>query len=350
LEVLQQALPESTEKMTIKKATAASIAAIIALTITSCAGSPPSSSTSEGQTVRVGHVPLTIFAPLYVAEAKGYFKDAGISLQLEGVKSGQDAVPLASSGQLDVVVAGFSAGMFNALGSGLDVKVVGSMGVSAGEEEPPPGELLVRKTLKDSGEVTSVGDLKGKKIAAAGGVGSAGGYLTGLALKEANLTLNDVTIVNLGNPDIPAALASGSIDAGYSSVPFSTAALKDGTAVSLAAPPKGSSSTGIIYGGKFAKTDQAQKFFNALARGAKDLQNGKAQEPENLKAIADATGQSVEALKGTPLYSWLPNLAPLPDQLRSMEEIWMGVGAIPSKDPLPLDDYVDSSFSNNAKQ
>jgi NitT/TauT family transport system substrate-binding protein len=336
----------------VKKLGLLTAMAVVGLTMSGCGaaatGAAPSAGTGELQTVNVGQVKLPIFAPLYVAEAKGYFKDAGIKLNLETVKSGQDAIPLASSGKLDVVVAGFSAGMFSAMESGLDIKVVGSMGVSDGSEKTPT-ELVASKKLMDDGVVKSIADLRGKKIAAAGGAGGTGAFLLDLALRDAGLSIKDVNLVNLGNPDMPAALKNGSIDAALSSAPFSAQAIADGTGVSMAVPPKGTSGTGVIYGGKFAGSALSQKFFDALARGAKDLQGEARYSQDSLKIIGDATGQTAEQVAAVPLYTWLPNLAPLPDQLSGMEEVWMKAGAIKYSAPIAQDKYIDASFSSKAK-
>jgi NitT/TauT family transport system substrate-binding protein len=324
------------------------------LLLAACSGGAADEGASAGgagdlQTVDVGLVQLAIFAPLYVADAKGYFADEGIELNLETVKSGQDAIPLASSGQLDVVAAGFSAGMFSAIESGLDVKVVGSMGVSDGNTESSPTDLVVSSQLVDSGEIASVADLAGRKVGAAGGPGGTGAYLLALALEEAGLTINDVEIVNLGNPDMPTAIANGSIDAGLISAPFSTLALEDGTGASYGVPPEGTSGTGVIYGGDFVSSDLAQPFFNALARAAKDLQGEDRYSDENLKIIGAATGQTAEEVAAVPLYTWLPDLAPLPDQLAGMERVWIESGALEYAEALPQADYVDPTFSENAE-
>ena len=45
-------------------------------------GEDPDSGGGASGTVRVGHVPSTLFAPLYVADAMGCFEDAGITVEL----------------------------------------------------------------------------------------------------------------------------------------------------------------------------------------------------------------------------------------------------------------------------
>lgn len=322
------------------------IAAAAALVMTGCSSQAPADSTSKApaelQVVHVGQVVLPIFAPLYVADAKGYFKDEGIKLDLQAVQSGSVAVPLAASGQLDVVVAGFSAGMFGAISTGLDIKVVGSMGVSDGNTSKSPTDLVVSKNIK------SITDLKGKKVGAGGGMGATGAYLLNVALKTAGMTVKDVTVVNIGNPDMPAALANGSIDAGLMSAPFSTNALAAG-GTSLWVPPKGTSGTGVLYGGAFVKSPLAQKFFNALAKGAKDLQDGKAYDQKNLEIIGAATNQTADKVKSVPLYTWLPNLAPLPDQLKDMEKFWLDNAALTYGSPIAASKYIDESFAKKVK-
>lgn len=336
--------------MKSRKVVAAVTAALVAaLTMVGCGSGgsqdPSGAQQSAGeQVVKVGQVPLSLFAPLYIANAKGYFAEEGITLNLQNVKSGQDAVPLASSGQLDVVVAGFSAGLFNAIDSGLNVKVVGSMAVSKGDDNDSSTHLVVGQAAAKAG-VRTVADLRGKKIAAGGGAGSTGGYLLAQALKKGGLTLGDVQVVSLGLPDMATALKNGSIDAALMAAPFSLDAINNGTGESFAVPPKGYSGTGVIYGDHFLQTPLAQKFFNALAKGARDLQDNRAEEPENLKIISAATGQTEEQLKAAPFDTWLPNLAPLPDQLASMQDVWIGAGVTSYKSVISPEKYMDASFS-----
>lgn len=324
--------------------------AAASISLAGCDAANTSSAGAEGNSiVEVGIVQLPIFAPIYVAEAKGYFESEGLNVKLQTVKSGSDAIPLASSGKLDVVAAGFSAGMFSAIENGLNIKITGSMGVSDGNNKTSPTDLVVSKVAYDDGSITSIADLKGKSVGAAGGTGGTGAYLLSLALKGAALSLNDVKVVNLGNPDMPAAISNGSLDAGLISAPFSSVALKEGVGVSLGVPPAGTSGTGVIFSDQFAKTDKAQKFFNAISKASKDLQGENRYSDENLKIIGDATGQTPEEVKAVPLYTWLPDLRPLPEQLADMESMWMHSGALEYAQSLPQDTYVDASFAENAK-
>src|SRR5690625_6405830 len=99
--------------------------AVLALGLTGCSSSDEAS--AEDSTITLGVASLPIFAPVFVADEKGYFEDRGLDVELEFVQTGQDAIPLLSSGQMDGLAAGFSAGVFSGLDEGLEFRIVGSM-------------------------------------------------------------------------------------------------------------------------------------------------------------------------------------------------------------------------------
>ncbi|MCM6778469.1 ABC transporter substrate-binding protein [Nocardia sp. CDC159] len=314
-----------------------------ALIFTGCAGRSLTSGTTK---VTVAVVPSTLFAPLYVARAKGYFDAEGITVHLQKVKAGQDAVGPAASGKVDVVAAGFSAGMFSAIASGLDLKIVGSMGLAPGDAKASPSALEVARKL--DGVVTTPADLRGRKVAIAGGPGAAGGFQVATVLQPAGLSLADVQVVNLGIPDMQAALANGSVDAALVAAPFTTRMEKEGVARPLAVPPEGSSATGVIYSGVFARGPAAQRFFDALVRASSDLQDGRAKSEEVLTILAEATGQDIAVLRDTPSYIWLPDLAPLPDQLDRQQQVYRATGLIQDASALNTESFVDFTFARAA--
>ena len=312
-------------------------------------GEDPGSGTGAGDgTVRVGHVPSSLFAPLYIADANGYFEDEGITLELTPLKSGQDGIPMLSNDQLDVMIAGFSAGMFNALDQGLAFKVVGSMGISPGDPENSPTALEVAQELIDDGSVSSVADLAGRKIAVAGGPGATGGYLLAAMLEEGGLTLNDVEVSNLSTPDQEPAITNGSVEAATPSAPFSTAMEEAGVASPLAVPKKGTTGTGVLYSETFLGADLAQGFFTALAKGSQDLAADGKQSEEVYQILADTLGQEIDVLASSPMYSYLPDLAPQPEQLENMQAVWIEAEQITYTEPIDVAGVVDTSFAEGA--
>jgi len=303
---------------------------------------------SEGGTVRVGHLSSSLFTPLYVADAMGYFAEEGITIELVPIQSGQDGIPMLSNNQLDVMVAGFSAGMFNALNEGLEFKIVGSMGISPGDPDASPTALEVRQELVDDGSVSSVADLAGRKIAVAGGPGATGGYLLASMLEEGGLTLSDVEVVNLSTPDQEPALTNGSVDAATPSAPFSTSIEEAGIGSPLAVPAEGVTGTGVVYSETFIEGDLAQPFFTALTRGSQELVDEGEQTDEVYEILSEETGQDIDVLRASPMYSYLEDLAPQPEQLENMQAAWMESGEIGYEDALEVADIVDASFAEGA--
>src|SRR5262245_13742193 len=89
--------------------------------------------------VKVTDYQIVAGAGHYVAEAKGYFKEAG--LQVEFVRSSPpDMLPLMVSNQLDVGVTSVNAGLFNAFARGLPIRIVADHAANAG---PGTGSTLV---------------------------------------------------------------------------------------------------------------------------------------------------------------------------------------------------------------
>ena len=339
----------------MRRRTLLSLTAATALggALTACGSAVPGEAPAGGSggadgPVRVGPLPAALFAPRYVADAKGYFEAEGITLELTPLNSGQDGVPMLANDQLDVMVAGFSAGMFNALEQGVAFKIVGSMGISPGDPENSPTALEVRQDLLDDGTVSTVADLEGRTIGVAGGPGATGGYLLAAMLEEGGLSLNDVEISNLATPDQEPALTNGSVDAATPSAPFSSSIEEAGIASPLAVPAEGTTGTGVMYSESFVAAEHAQGFFTALAKGAQELGEDGTQTDEVYEILADTLGQDIEVLKASPMYTYLPALAPQPEQLEAMQAVWLEAEQITYAEPLDIAGIVDASFAENA--
>ncbi|MGG2460721.1 ABC transporter substrate-binding protein [Streptomyces sp. RGM 3693] len=303
------------------------LVAVLGLLVAACQSSGAGPGGPGGSTIRVAHVPSTLFAPLYLADAKGYFKAAGLTVTLQTVKNGQDAVPLAATGQVEAVVAGFSAGLFNGVAKGLGVKVAASMGAATGAH-PSPSSLEVASRLLDAGTVRTPADLRGRKIAVSGGPGAAGGYQLAAILRGSGLTLKDVTVVNVAIPDMRTALANGGADAALPPAPFSTLMEEAGTARPLAVPPKGTVASGVVLGARFAGQPAARKFLAALRRAAADLQGAGRTSDENVAILAKATGQRPSVLRHSPPYQWDPELRPNGGQLMAQQAAYRQAGLL----------------------
>lgn len=322
------------------------VSALLLLTAFS-ATSSAAPSRKKPTTVTVAYVPLPLFEPLFIAMHDGFFTRAGINVHLTVVPSGEDANVLAATNKVQVVLGGFSAGMFNSIHQGLNFQVVGSMA----EEAPgtPANGLVVAKSLKSSGKVKNAGDLKGMKIAVDGGAGSAGAYLVAEALAPYHVTLRQVTLVNLTFGDMGSALKSGAVAAAYESTPFLGTVIASGDGDLLAGAPVGVAVTGVIYGGTFAHSPVAQPFFTALVKAAELLQGSAANSKSNLEIVAKATGEKLSLLEAEPRNVFSPDLAPPTATLQNMQRVFLQAGNLDYKTLVPASKYVNSTFSRAAR-
>ncbi len=296
--------------------------------------------------VTVAYVPLPLFEPLFVAMHDGYFARNGIDVKLTVVGSGQSATTLAATNRVQVVLGGFSAGMFSAINQGLNFRVVGSMA------EEAPGRaangLVLSSSAKASSPTAIAKALKGQKIAVDGGAGSTGAYLLALALAKYHLTLAQVQLENLAFPEMTSALQSGGVVAAYMSSPFLGQALSSKAGRLVAGAPVGVPATGVIYGGSFARSSLAQPFFDALVEASHQLQGNKASSKANLAIVAKATGESLTALEAEPPNRFSPDLAPPVAVLAQMQRIYLNNHNLDYTKPIPSSKYVVTSFSHDA--
>jgi hypothetical protein len=138
------------------------------------------------RTLDAGFVPSTLFAPLFVAQDRGYLSAAGAKSDLTPIVAGQDALALLATGRLDFIAAGLSAAFFNGVARGLDVRLVASTGYQP--RHGHPSGLMVRRDLYDAG-TRAPHDLRGKKIAFNGGAGATSAYYVARILRSAGLHL-----------------------------------------------------------------------------------------------------------------------------------------------------------------
>ncbi|PLN85934.1 thiamine biosynthesis protein [Aspergillus taichungensis] len=139
-------------------------------------------------------------APLYLAQAKGFFKEEGIKVALLEPNDPSDVTEIIGSGKVDM---GFKA-MIHTLAAkarNFPVTSIGSL-----LDEPFTGLVY----LKGSGITEDFRSLKGKRI---GYVGEFGKIQIDELTKYYNMTTSDYTAVRCGM-NITRAITSGTIDAG----------------------------------------------------------------------------------------------------------------------------------------
>src|SRR5262245_31449645 len=94
---------------------------------------------------------------------KGFFAEKNIAVEAERFASGAKMTPALATGQIDVATGTPSAGLFNAMASAQDFRIVADKGQARPGRSFNP--LIVRKDLMESGKVKRVRDLEGMKVA-----------------------------------------------------------------------------------------------------------------------------------------------------------------------------------------
>ena len=325
---------------------------VVVLTLTllsSVAG--PTAAPAAAEKVKVAYVAIMNFAPLYVAIGRDFMKEQNIEVEMQKVASGTEAMAFLAQGTLDAGGVGITAATFNAFSKGFDLRIVASAALQP--QKGGPTVILVRKDLKDSGRVKSIADLKDMKVAIAGGRGTTGAYFVAKALKEVGLTVKDIEIINLANPDMPLAFEKSSVDAALVGPPYSDQIMTGGKGILLAqdmAP--GAMTTVFMYSGKFIKerNDVARRFMIALVKGSRAMQGDKYLEQANLKAYLKYVTSTEEAIrKGRP-QNYAPNLKVYIDSIKNMEEVFRWAGWTNYTTVIPQERMADPSFAEQAEK
>jgi NitT/TauT family transport system substrate-binding protein len=298
--------------------------------------------------VVVAHVPLINFATLYVGIERGFFAEQGIEIELQRVASGTEALVFLAQDRLDVGAIGLAASVFNAFHRRLDLRIVASTS-SWGQRHGT--RILTRLDLFDAGEIRSVRDLRGRRVAVAGGAGSAGHYLFLIGARRGGIGPRDFELVSLPNPDHGPALRAGRVDASLTGSPFASAALAQFMARPLLenfAP--GTSTTVFAYSGGFMRQrpEVATRFLMALIRAARAMQGRAYFDPENIAAYRKYTGVRDEVLQSEPPLLYYPDMRIVAATITDMEKTFREAGLADYTDPIPLEAMVDRRFQQEA--
>jgi NitT/TauT family transport system substrate-binding protein len=297
--------------------------------------------------VRVGHVPVTIYAPLFVAAEKGYFEDEGMRIELLPVEGGTENVVQVAAGNFDVAGGGIGAGMLNAVARGIDFEIVAPLHT---ERPPLTSPLVVSKARLDSGEITSAADLAGKKVST-NATGSATEYWLWKALQQGGLDFDDVEVLGVGFREVAPALESGSLDAGILGEPLATLAEDQGLIARLSEDfIEGFTPTVIYYNSEWAAANPelAQGFVKAFIRGARDLNGDRWNDPEILAIIEKYTGVPADVVARANRSYHDPNGEVPVEDLMELQRFFRAQGELSYDEDIDMSQFVNSSYAEAA--
>lgn len=243
----------------------------------STASTTPTDSENSGK-ISIGFWPVASGLPLFVADKKGYFKDAGLTVE---------AVKFASPNQVaEALIAGRLQGTGNGVASGVlglsEITSPGLFKIIAANPSNVDYKLDQVIVAKD-GPIQSIADLNGKKFAAGPGAQN-------LAIAQAILAAAGVTNPQVQQLEIRqhvAALESGQIDAAYTLEPTGTVGETKGITRTL--------ENGVVS--KYVLGDpKAPWFGGAAALSSKFIE----QYPDATKAYIEAYRRAVQDIRDNP--------------------------------------------------
>jgi NitT/TauT family transport system substrate-binding protein len=166
---------------------------------------------------KVGVLRLSSSAPVFIAQDKGYFRDAGLDVELKFFDAAQPVAVAVTAGDIDFGVTAFTAGLYNLAGKGT-LKVIGGM------SREKAGYPLIGYLASDNAYAAGLKtpkDLAGKRVAVTQ-VGSSFHYSLGLLADKYHFKLSEVKVLPMQSlSNAAAALKGETVDAAL--LPASTA-------------------------------------------------------------------------------------------------------------------------------
>jgi NitT/TauT family transport system substrate-binding protein len=231
-------------------------------------------------------------APFFLADERGYFREAGIEIGLEVLSGGAAMIAPLSAGQLDVGAGVLSTGLYNAIGRGVPLRAVADRSRDNGV-----AAIIVRRDLVDRGRVRGPADFKGLRLQMVAECISNEITLV-RDLARYGLTLQDVDVTFMPFTDTPAALANGSIDVATPPEPFPARIEEAGSGVivhRMGADIQPYRQLSVIfYSPAFAADrDGGTRFMIAYLRGVRDYHDaffgGRAGRADVIRLLVEKT-------------------------------------------------------------
>jgi NitT/TauT family transport system substrate-binding protein len=203
-------------------------ATAVTLVLAACGGpsdaGPEGGSPADGELtpVTVGVIPIVDVAPIYLGVQEGFFEDRGLDVTLELAQGGAAIVPAVVSGEYQF---GFSnvTSLLVASSQGLPLKAVAAGNFTTGT----PGEDFGAIVVPEDSDVEDAADLAGKTVAV-NTLNNIGDTTIRKVVADAGGDPAAVEFVEMGFPDMPAAVAGNQVDAAWVVEPHLTTALQQG--------------------------------------------------------------------------------------------------------------------------
>jgi len=287
----------------VRFARPAAIGAVALLALTGCTAPAPAPAPEPDEIIQISitQSPLTYYAPVWIADEKGFFADHGIEITFaESVPTGAGQIAMITSGQVDVI-ASAPASMMQAQVEGLQTQFIAGIADFATTDEADAGGIIVL----ESSDIQRPRDLNGKKVGVSS-IQSMQQTKIAATIDEDGGDWTTVEFVQVPPPSMAGLLQSGEIAAASPFQPGLTALLQTGDYRRI------SGANWVALGGtpglSIASTPQwiaenteaADRIYAAITE-AVAWANDPANHDELLEIIAAHLDSDVEILKDWPV-------------------------------------------------
>jgi NitT/TauT family transport system substrate-binding protein len=222
----------------------------------------PAAAQSGDMTIRVAYIPFEASAQLFYAQELGLWTKAGLNVQLQPNPFGAAIAAAVASNAVDV---GYATIMTLAAAHAKKIPFTVIAAANAFDVTQPPGGML----MSASKDVRKGVDLNGKTIGSPG-LNTLGEYGVRAWVDAGGGDASTLKFVELPFSEMPAALASGRIDAAFVAEPFLTQAKKTAHTVGIEFD---AIANAFLVAGWFATADWANKHQRAVALFAQSMRD-----------------------------------------------------------------------------
>jgi NitT/TauT family transport system substrate-binding protein len=234
--------------------------------------------------VRVAFLPHLSWGPLMIAQAEGFFQDAGLDVEFVPALRSEESLVALVTGDIDVRPGPIYTGFLSAIAQGAKVRIAAGQGYL-----DPNGCTYFAIVLRPGLDGSTVRSIKRMRTSQDGTTR----YIVSQMLAPHHIDLNAIETLRLPEAVMVSSLQRGSIDAVAVSEPALTRVAKVGTVWLRAQDAVPDFQWGVIaFADRLLHKDRAigTRFIAAYHRGVAQYLQGKTDR--NVAIIAKATGES----------------------------------------------------------
>jgi len=308
-----------------------------------CASSSDVATTAR-DTVRVVALPYLTQMPFHIAREEGYFGEQGLDVEFVNLGRNQEVMATLAHGDVDAMAGMLTLNELSLIAAGARVRAVAAFAA------PPPPDLgcaqsafLIRREHVESGAAADPARLRDMRFDVHPLIPLA--YAFDNLLHSVNLTIDDVTLVDLPSPAAVEAMRTGLVDATVDSEPFVSIHLAAGEAVVWKTVhdvfPEFVQSV-MLFGPTLLddRPDVGQRFAAAVLKGIRQYRLGKT--ARNLEIAERASGLTSEQVAGACWPTQTEHGRIDPAAFRGYQAWLVGRGLLPGV--LDDDEVVDQRF------